>query len=142
MLPIPLNDPQHIALNQFSSASEPPPETKEEKPLTSTAANTVDDSQISRFHREHSYSFPLPALKIESKYKYPRVCCVGGCGANESNQDISLHKFPKDNKIAMRWKRKLKIKSQSSVLRVCSKHFNLTDFFPLGNIFIYLTLSI
>lgn len=134
MLPSPLNHPRpHITLNQISLASVAEAqflECNEENPHTSTD-NTLN-SQISFVHRINNYSLPLPGSKKQIKLKYPRMCCVGGCGATANDQNISLHKFPKDKIVALQWIRKLKIKRQSNVLVACSKHFKSSDFFPLG----------
>lgn len=141
MLPTPINHP-NISLHQILSASEPQEASEAQffefnEQNARTPSDTTSYSQIYRVHCEHNYSLPLPGLTKPNKHKYPRICCVGGCGNRENNQNISLHSFPKDKKIAMQWKRKLKIKNQSTVLRVCSKHFKPTDFFPIGNIHIF-----
>nr|XP_023012459.1 uncharacterized protein LOC111502577 [Leptinotarsa decemlineata] len=55
-------------------------------------------------------------------------CSVKEC-KNYLSENISLHRFPRDPKLAMQWKIKLKIsKPLSKCMCVCSEHFDKEDF--------------
>lgn len=44
---------------------------------------------------------------------------------------VSLHLFPKDNTMRLKWEAALKFgKPSSSSMKVCSNHFIKTDYFP------------
>ena len=62
----------------------------------------------------------------------PARCVVGGC-SNSTSEDISLHKFPKDEKLSRIWTKKVQLtrakwSGPSARSVICSAHFDESDF--------------
>ncbi|XP_050426264.1 uncharacterized protein LOC126836698 [Adelges cooleyi] len=89
---------------------------------------------------------------MANKKKSNKYCCVFGCNSYYSiNTNLSFHQFPNLKEPKVLWKNKIGIEElinrrrmwaiilklskkalKKKQLKVCSKHFNECDFFPMG----------
>lgn len=73
---------------------------------------------------------------VANKSRNTKYCCVPQC-STYGDTGISFHLFPKDKIMKKKWKTALRIgKPISPSMRVCSHHFQTSNFFP-GSKYIY-----
>ncbi|XP_034255339.1 THAP domain-containing protein 6-like [Thrips palmi] len=76
---------------------------------------------------EHNYAGAGPSDKKKRNSNY---CSAPQC-SQYADTGISMHLFPKDVKVKRQWEVALKMgKPASSAMRICSRHFLPSDYFP------------